>query len=119
MGRLAPDFKTIAGFRKNNGKVIKCVCRQFVMLCKQLNMFSESFIAIDGSRFKAVNNRDRNFTKAKVKHRIVAINKSLDRYHDQLESFGRQEQDIPTVKKEHINKQIESLKRLVETSAGC
>lgn len=111
MNRLAPDFKTIANFRKDNGHAIKSVCRQFMMICKRLNMFAESLIAIDGSRFKAVNNRDRNFTKAKVKRRIAAINKSLERYFDQLESLDRQEQQIPKVKTEHINKQTQSLKR--------
>jgi len=109
--RLAPDFKTIADFRKDNGEAIKSVCRQFVMICRRLNLFSDSLIAIDGSRFKAVNNRDRNYTKAKVKRRIEAINKSLDRYFSQLESFDRQDQQVPRVKTEHINKQIDSLKR--------
>jgi transposase len=66
-GRLAPDFKTIADFRKDNGKAIRSVCRQFVLLCRNLNLFSQSIIAIDGSKFKAVNNRDRNFTQGKVK----------------------------------------------------
>ena len=111
LNRLAPDFKTIADFRKDNGSAIKAACRQFMMICKQLNLFTESLIAIDGSRFKAVNNRDRNFTKAKVKRRIDVINKSLDRYFDQLVSFDRQEQDIPRAKTEHIHKQIDSLKR--------
>ena len=65
-GRLMPDFKTIADFRKDNGKAIKNVCRQFVMLCRQLNLFSGAMVAIDGSKFKAVNNRDKNFTRAKI-----------------------------------------------------
>jgi len=111
MKRLTPDFKTIADFRKDNGKAIKGAGRQFIMVCKQLNMFADSLVAIDGSRFKAVNNRDRNFTKAKVKRRIEAINKSLDRYLDQLESFDREEQQIPKAKTEHIHKQMDSLKR--------
>jgi len=111
LNRLAPDFKTIADFRKDNGSAIKTACRQFMMICKQLNLFAESLIAIDGSRFKAVNNRERNFTRAKVKRRIAAINKSLDRYFGQLESFDRQEQVIPKAKTDHIHKQIESLKR--------
>jgi transposase len=109
--RLTPDFKTIADFRKDNGDAIKSVCRQFVMICRRLNLFADSLIAIDGSRFKAVNNRDRNYTKAKVKRRIEAINKSLDRYFSQLESFDRQDQQIPRVKTDHINKQIDALKR--------
>ena len=65
--RLAPDFKTIADFRKDNGVAIRLVCREFVMLCRKLNLFTQAFVAIDGSEFKAVNNRDRNFTKAKMK----------------------------------------------------
>lgn len=64
-GRLAPDFKTIADFRRDNGKAIRSVCRQFVVLCRNLNLFSQSIIAIDGSKFKAVNNRDRNFPQGK------------------------------------------------------
>ncbi len=61
-GRLTPDFKTIADFRRDNGAAIRNVCRQFVVLCRQLNLFSQAIVAIDGSKFKAVNNRDRNFT---------------------------------------------------------
>ena len=65
-GRLAPDFKTIADFRRNHGKAIRLVGREFVMLCRKLNVFAEAFVAIDGSKFKAVNNRDRNFTRVKM-----------------------------------------------------
>ena len=64
-GRLVPDFKTIANFLKDNSKAIRGVCRQFVVLCQQLRLFGENLNAIDGSKFKAVNNRDRNFTTAK------------------------------------------------------
>ncbi len=90
LNRLTPDFKTIADFRKDNGPAIKKACRQFIMIYKQLNLFSASLVCIDGSRFKAVNNRDRNYTQNKIKRRIEAINKSLDRYLDQLDSFDRQ-----------------------------
>ena len=69
-GRLAPDFKTIADFRKHNGEAIRLVCREFVVLCRKLELFTDAFVAIDGSKFKAVNNRDRNFTKAKLKRRL-------------------------------------------------
>src|SRR4030088_295863 len=72
-GRLMPDFKTIANFRKDNGKAIRGVCRQFVVLCQQLDLFSEALVAIDGSKFKAVNNRDRNFTSAKLQRRMQEI----------------------------------------------
>ena len=62
--RLAPDFKTIADFRQHNGKAIQATCRDFVLICRRLGLFSQSVMAIDGSKFKAVNNRDRNFTLA-------------------------------------------------------
>src|SRR6202795_4034874 len=69
-GRLAPDFKTIADFRHDNGKAICKVCAQFVVLCRKLNLFSQSIVAIDGSKFKAVNNRDKNFTPHKLQARM-------------------------------------------------
>src|SRR5712692_7993290 len=65
-GRLAPDFKTIADFRKDNGPAIRASCRQFVALCRQLDLFAHAIVAIDGSRFKAVNTRDKNFTRASI-----------------------------------------------------
>ena len=71
--RLRPDFKTIARFRKDNAKAIRAVCRQFVVLCRELGLLGESLVAIDGSKFKAVNNRDRNFTDAKLKRRLYSI----------------------------------------------
>ena len=83
-GRLAPDFKTIADFRKDNGEAIRRVCRQFVILCRNLNLFANGLVAIDGSKFKAVNNRDRNFTRAKMKHRLAQVEASIDRYLQQL-----------------------------------
>src|SRR6202158_2806146 len=72
-GRLAPDFKTIADFRHDNGKGIRNVCRRFVELCRQLNLFTEAIVAIDGSKFKAVNNRDKNFTPAKMQRRMETM----------------------------------------------
>ena len=89
IGRLAPDFKTISDFRKYNAKAIRLVCREFVMICRKLNLFSEAFVAIDGSKFKAVKNRDRNFTRAKLKRRLEDIDKSIDRYLAQIESADR------------------------------
>ena len=79
-GRLMPDFKTIANFRKDNSKTIRGICRQFVVLCQQLGLFGEHLVAIDGSKFKAVNNRDRNFTSAKLKRRMEEIESSINRY---------------------------------------
>jgi len=89
--RLAPDFKTIADFRKDNGEAIRLVCREFVMLCRKLKLFANAFVAIDGSKFKAVNNRDRNFTKAKMKRRLQQIDESIERYLGQMASADRQE----------------------------
>ncbi len=90
-GRLVPDFKTIANFRKDNSKAIRGVCRQFVMLCQQLGLFGEHLVAIDGSKFKAVNNRDRNFTSAKLKRRMEEIESSINRYLTALDAADRQE----------------------------
>ncbi|AOE68380.1 transposase [Pseudomonas fluorescens] len=90
-GRLMPDFKTIANFRKDNSKAIRGVCRQFVVLCQQLGLFGESLVAIDGSKFKAVNNRDRNFTSAKLKRRMEEVESSINRYLTALDAADRQE----------------------------
>ena len=76
-GRLMPDFKTIANFRKDNGPAIRSTCRQFVVLCQRPGFFSEALVAIDGSKFKAVNNRDRNFTQAKLQRRMAEIEVSI------------------------------------------
>lgn len=89
-GRLAPDFKTIADFRKDNGAAIRKVCREFVVLCRRLDLFSQALVAIDGSKFKAVNNRDRNYTRAKVQRRLEQIEASVTRYLSELDSADRQ-----------------------------
>jgi transposase len=72
-GCLIPDFKTIADFRKDNGEAIRKVCRAFVLLCRRLELLGDASVAIDGSKFKAVNNRDKNFTEAKMKRRLEQI----------------------------------------------
>jgi len=90
-GRLAPDHKTIADFRKDNGAAIRKVCAQFVALCRQLGLLAAASVAVDGSKFKAVNNRDRNFTVAKMQRRMAQIETSVARYLDQLDSADRQE----------------------------
>jgi len=90
-GRLVPDHKTIADFRKDSGPAIRKVCAQFVTLCRQLGLLATASVAIDGSKFKAVNNRDRNFTAAKMTRRREQIEKSVVRYLDQLDSADRQE----------------------------
>lgn len=90
-GRLAPDFKTIADFRKDNPEAIRLVCREFVMLCKKLNLLSEKLVAIDGSKFKAVNSRDKNFTRAKMKRRLKDVESAIERYLAQLDETDRTE----------------------------
>jgi len=117
-GRLAPDFKTIADFRKDNGKAIRAVCREFVLLCRKLNLFSDALVAIDGSKFKAVNNRDKNFTPAKLARRRRQLEESLDRYFSQLESTDRQEPEIAQLKREHLEEKIEALKKEIKRSKG-
>lgn len=78
--RLAPDFKTIADFRKDNGEAIRLVCREFVMLCRKLDLLTDTLVAIDGSKFKAVNNRDKNFTRTKLKQQIEKVDAAIERY---------------------------------------
>jgi transposase len=110
-GRLMPDFKTIANFRKDNGKAIRNVCRQFVTLCRQLNLFTEAMVAIDGSKFKAVNNRDRNFTAAKIERRREQIEESIARYLSALDTADRAEQEIAEAKAIRLNEKIAMLKQ--------
>jgi transposase len=113
-GRLMPDFKTIANFRKDNGKAIRRVCRQFIVLCRELNLFSEALVAIDGSKFKAVNNRDKNFTTAKMKRRMAAINESIERYLKSMDTADRAEPEVAALKKGRLQDKIEALKQQME-----
>jgi len=109
-GRLKPDFKTIANFRKDNGKSIRNVCRQFVVLCQQLNLFSDAVVAIDGSKFKAVNSSDRNFTDAKLKRRMEEIEANIGRYLTELDSADRQEPTSGKPKRVRLEEKIAALK---------
>jgi transposase len=113
-GRLMPDFKTIANFRKDNGRAIRQVCRQFVVLCRQLNLFTQALVAIDGSKFKAVNNRDKNFTSAKMKRRMAAINESIERYLSSMDTADRAEPEVAALKKGRLQDKIEALKQQME-----
>ena len=110
-GRLAPDHKTIAEFRKDNGRAIRKVCAQFVALCRRLDLFSDAGVAIDGAKFKAVNARDKNFTRAKVKRRMAQIEESVARYLDQLDSADRQEPSLArTTKTRRLTEKRATLK---------
>ncbi|HEY6117682.1 MAG TPA: IS1182 family transposase [Candidatus Dormibacteraeota bacterium] len=108
-GRLAPDFKTIADFRKDNGAAIRAVCRQFVELCRRLNLFTGAVFAIDGSKFKAVNNRDKNYTVAKVTGRMEQVNTSIARYLRALDQADREESDIAEAKSCRLKEKIAGL----------
>ena len=91
LGRLAPDHKTIADFRKENGVALREVCVRFVTLCRTMGLLNGGVVVIDGSKFKAVNNRDRNFTHAKMSRRVAQIEENIARYLSQLDSADRQE----------------------------
>lgn len=110
MGRLTPDFKTLARFRQDNGQALRNVCRQFIVLCQQLGLFSEALVAIDGSKFKAVNHRDRNFTSAKLQRRMEEIEASIQRYLTALDTADRQEPTIAQAKTERLQDKIAALK---------
>jgi transposase len=109
-GQLAPDFKTIADFRKDNGKAIREVCREFVALCRKLDLLSAASVAIDGSKFKAVNARDKNFTEAKMKRRLERVDESIARYLSQLETADRHGDAVPEAKVARLKGKIEKLK---------
>src|ERR1700745_2515686 len=109
-GHLAPDFKTIADFRKDNGKAIREVCREFVALCRKVGLLSAASVSIDGSKFKAVNARDKNFTEAKMKRRLERIDESIARYLSQLETADRHGDAVPEAKGERLKDKIEKLK---------
>jgi len=116
-GRLAPDHKTIADFRKDNGRAVRRVCARFVALCRTMGLLTEANVAIDGSKFKAVNNRDKNFTRAKMERRMAQIEESVARYLQQLDTADRQEPSEALKAKvgrlkDKIEKLREDMKRL-------
>jgi transposase len=114
-GRLAPDFKTIADFRKDNGAAIRAVCGQFVELCRRLKLFTQAVVAIDGSKFKAVNNRDKNYTVAKVIGRMEQVNASIARYLRALDRADREESDIAEAKSVRLKEKIAGLRRQMQS----
>ena len=109
-GRLAPDFKTIANFRQANGTAIRAVCSQFIDLCRQLNLFTRAVVAIDGSKMKAVNNRDKNYTAAKVRSRMQQVQDNIDRYLEELDRADRAESDIAEPKAARLTEKIARLR---------
>src|SRR5271168_793080 len=114
-GRLAPDFKTIANFRRDNGAAIRAVCGQFIELCRRLKLFTQAIVAIDGSKFKAVNNRDKNFTVAKVAKRMEQVDASIARYLATLDRADREDGDVAEAKTVRLKEKIEGLRRQMQS----
>jgi transposase len=116
--RLAPDFKTIADFRKDNGAAIAAVCGQFIVLCRQLALFSQAVAAIDGSKFKAVNARDKSFTKAKIKKRMERLEASVAEYLEAMDTADRHEGEVAEAKSARLKDKIAALReRMKELKA--
>jgi transposase len=110
LGRLIPDHKTIADFRKDSGAAIRKVCAQFVALCRELGLLTQASVAIDGSKFKAVNNRDKNFTRAKMERRLAQIDESVARYLSQLDTADLQEpSEALAAKTTHLKEKLAKL----------
>src|SRR3569833_1329480 len=111
-GRLVPDHKTIADFRKDNGTAIRKVCARYNIHCRALDLYGEASVVIDGSKFKAVNNRDKIFTRAKMERRMAQIEESVARYLQQLDSADRQEpSEGRTIKTSRLKEKIAKLKQ--------
>jgi transposase len=118
-GRLVPDHKTIADFRKDSGRAIRKVCARFIALCRTMGLLSVSSVAIDGSKFKAVNNRDRNFTRAKMERRRAQIEESVARYLQQLDTADRQEpSEVLAAKTARLEEKIAKLKAEMQRLAA-
>ncbi|SFA89656.1 Transposase, partial [Collimonas sp. OK607] len=113
-GRLVPDFKTIADFRHNNGTGIRNVCGRFVAMCRQLKLFAQVIVAIDGSKFKAVNNRDKNFTQHKLEQRMKQVDESIERYMRELETADRTQQPEVETNTQRLQDKIAFLKKQMQ-----
>lgn len=113
-GRLTPDFKTIADFRKDNGAAIQAACTQFIVICRQVGLFTQAVAAIDGSKFKAVNARDRNFTKGKLKRRIEQVEASIARYLQSLDAADLQEGEVAEAKASRLTDKIAAMKEQMQ-----
>ena len=117
-GKLSPDFKTIADFRKDNGKAIRRVCREFVLLCRNMDLFTDALVAIDGSKFKAVNGRDRNFTKHKLKARMQQLEESIARYLADLDRADRDPSTVTEARVEHLKDKVQIVKAQMQRLKG-
>jgi transposase len=114
-GRLVPDHKTIADFRKDSGAAIKQVCVQFIEICRKIGLLATSSVAIDGSKFKAVNTRDKNFTRGKVERRRAQLEESVARYLAQLDTADQQEpSEELAAKTDHLKEKLVKLESEME-----
>jgi transposase len=113
-GRLMPSFKTIADFRKDNKKAIRRVCTEFVGMCREFGLFSATLVAIDGSKFKAVNSRDKNFTQKSIKHRLKKTQANIDRYLAMLDQADQEEPEIREVTALELKQKIASMEAKME-----
>jgi len=109
-GKLSPDFKTIADFRRDNGEAIRNVCREFIVLCRRLKLFTQAIVAIDGSKFKAVNAHDRNFTRAKLEKRVQQIDQCIERYLTAMDTADRYQSDVTEAKTARLHEKIATLR---------
>jgi transposase len=110
-GKLAPDFKTIADFRRDNGRALRACCARFVVLCRQLGLLTDGVVAVDGSRFKAVNTRDKNFTPGAIRHRVEQIEASIERYLSMLDTADRQEEVVAELRTARLTERLERLRQ--------
>jgi transposase len=117
-GRLAPDFKTIADFRRDNGPAIRKVCTEFVQLCRQIGLFSLALVTMDGSKFKAVNNRDKNFTPHKLKARQQQLEQSVARYLAELDRADRDPSLVPEERVEQLKEKIATVRKQMRKLGG-
>jgi transposase len=113
LGKLAPDFKTIADFRRDNGEALRAACAAFVAICRQVGLLAGGVVAVDGSRFKAVNTRDKNYTPAAVRRRIEQAEASIERYLQALDTADRQEGEEAELRGDRLKERLASLRRQV------
>jgi len=110
-GKLAPDFKTIADFRRDNGEAIRAVCNRFVILCRGVGLIAGGTVAVDGSRFKAVNTRDKNYTPGAIRLRMEQVDASIARYLKMLDTADRQEDEVAEMRISRLSERLEALRR--------
>ncbi len=111
--KLKPDFKTIADFRKNNSNALKNLFKEFISFCKNIDLIGGEIVAVDGSKFKAVNSKDKNFNKIKLEKKLKAIDKKIEKYLNNLDKNDLLEKDIKVKKytKKEIKEKIEEVKK--------